>query len=202
MGATKRIAEMIIQSLDKRSATRFVAVRFGNVLGSRGSVIPTFKRQIARGGPVTVTHPEMIRFFMTIPEAAQLVIQAGSMAQGGEIFILDMGKPVKIVDLARDLIKLSGFDPEVDMPIKFTGIRPGEKLYEELLTEEEGTSHTKHTRIFVAKPNDLNNAKIAEIIHIVRERGSYLTREEVIQLIQTVIPNFRKSTTPKTVSNQ
>ncbi len=202
MGATKRVAEMIIQSLDKRSSTRFVAVRFGNVLGSRGSVIPTFKRQIAKGGPVTVTHPEMIRFFMTIPEASQLVIQAGSMAQGGEIFILDMGKPVKIVDLARDLIRLSGFDPEVDMPIRFTGIRPGEKLYEELLTAEEGTSHTKHSRIFVAKPNDLNNAKITEIIHVVCERGSYLSREEVVKLLQTVIPNFRKLTTPKAVSNQ
>jgi FlaA1/EpsC-like NDP-sugar epimerase len=201
MGATKRVAEMIIQSMDKRSATRFVAVRFGNVLGSRGSVIPTFKRQISKGGPVTVTHPEMIRYFMTIPEAAQLVIQAGSMAQGGEIFILDMGDPVKIVDLARDLIKLSGFEPDVDIPIKFTGIRPGEKLYEELLTAEEGTSHTKHARIFVAKPNDLNNAKIAGIIHVIRERGSYLTREEIIQLLQTVIPEFRKSTTPKAVSN-
>ncbi|HWQ72194.1 MAG TPA: nucleoside-diphosphate sugar epimerase/dehydratase [Desulfitobacteriaceae bacterium] len=201
MGATKRVAEMIIQSMDKRSATRFVAVRFGNVLGSRGSVIPTFKRQISRGGPVTVTHPEMIRYFMTIPEAAQLVIQAGSMARGGEIFILDMGDPVKIVDLARDLIKLSGFEPDVDILIKFTGIRPGEKLYEELLTAEEGTSHTKHSRIFVAKPNDLNNAKIAGIIHVICERGSYLTREEIVQLLQTVIPEFRKSTTPKAVSH-
>jgi FlaA1/EpsC-like NDP-sugar epimerase len=201
MGATKRVAEMIIQSMDKRSATRFVAVRFGNVLGSRGSVIPTFKHQISKGGPVTVTHPDMIRYFMTIPEASQLVIQAGSMARGGEIFILDMGDPVKIVDLARDLIKLSGFEPDIDIPIKFTGIRPGEKLYEELLTAEEGTSHTKHTRIFVAKPNDLNNAKIAGIIHVIRERGSYLTREEIIQLLQTVIPEFRKSTTPKAVSN-
>ncbi|MDD2233813.1 MAG: nucleoside-diphosphate sugar epimerase/dehydratase [Desulfitobacteriaceae bacterium] len=201
MGATKRVAEMIIQSLDKRSATRFVAVRFGNVLGSRGSVIPTFKRQISRGGPVTVTHPDMIRYFMTIPEASQLVIQAGSMAQGGEIFILDMGNPVKIVDLARDLIKLSGFEPDVDIPIKFTGIRPGEKLYEELLTAEEGTSHTKHTRIFVAKPNDLDNARIAQIIQVIREHGSYLTREEIIQLLQTVIPEFRKLTAPKAVSN-
>ncbi len=200
MGATKRVAEMIIQSLDKRSETRFVAVRFGNVLGSRGSVIPTFKRQIAKGGPVTVTHPEMIRYFMTIPEASQLVIQAGAMAQGGEIFILDMGKPVKIVDLAKDLIKLSGFEPDVDIPIKFTGIRPGEKLYEELLTAEEGTSHTRHSRIFVAKPNELNNARIAGIIHVIRERGSYLTRAEVVQLLQTVIPEFRKATTPKAVS--
>ena len=160
MGATKRVAEMVIQSMDKRSDTKFVAVRFGNVLGSRGSVIPTFKRQIEKGGPVTVTHPDMVRYFMTIPEASQLVIQAGSMAQGGEIFILDMGQPVKIVDLARDLIRLSGFEPDVDIKIKFTGIRPGEKLYEELLTAEEGTSATKHKRIFVAKPNNINVSEL------------------------------------------
>ncbi|MHB1653266.1 MAG: polysaccharide biosynthesis protein [Desulfitobacteriaceae bacterium] len=196
MGTTKRIAEMIVQSMDKHSQTRFVAVRFGNVLGSRGSVIPTFKRQIAKGGPVTVTHPEMVRFFMTIPEAAQLVIQAGAMAQGGEIFILDMGKPVKIVDLARDLIRLSGLEPDVDIPIKFTGMRPGEKLYEELLTAEEGTSATKHKRIFVAKPNSIDALKIQELIHTIKERGSYMTREEVIGALQTVVPSFRR-TVPK-----
>ena len=192
MGATKRTVEMLIQSLDLRSQTKFVAVRFGNVLGSRGSVIPTFKRQIASGGPVTVTHPDMVRFFMTIPEATQLVIQAGAMAKGGEIFILDMGKPVKIVDLAKDLIRLSGFEPEVDIKIQFTGIRPGEKLFEELLTSEEGTSSTKHSRIFVAKPNAINTKLLEELTHIVRERGSYLTRDEVIELLQTVIPTFRR----------
>lgn len=192
MGATKRTAEMIIQSLDRRSKTKFVAVRFGNVLGSRGSVIPTFKKQIAKGGPVTVTHPEMVRYFMTIPEASQLVIQAGAMAQGGEIFILDMGKPVKIVDLAKDLIRLSGFEPDVDIKIQFSGIRPGEKLYEELLTAEEGTSATKHTRIFVAKPNHIDVARLEALTHTIRERGSYLTRDDVIQLLQTVIPAFRK----------
>ncbi|MDI6913803.1 MAG: nucleoside-diphosphate sugar epimerase/dehydratase [Desulfitobacteriaceae bacterium] len=198
MGTTKRVAEMIIQNMDKHSQTRFVAVRFGNVLGSRGSVIPTFKRQIAKGGPVTVTHPEMIRYFMTIPEAAQLVIQAGAMAQGGEIFILDMGKPVKIIDLARDLIRLSGFEPDVDIPIKFTGMRPGEKLYEELLTAEEGTSATKHKRIFVAKPNMIDVEKIEDLVHLIKERGSYLSREEVVGALQTVVPTFRRSA-PKPV---
>lgn len=201
MGTTKRVAEMIIQSMDKHSDTRFVAVRFGNVLGSRGSVIPTFKKQIAKGGPVTVTHPEMVRYFMTIPEAAQLVIQAGAMAEGGEIFILDMGKPVKILDLARDLIRLSGFEPEADIPIKFTGIRPGEKLYEELLTSEEGTTATKHKRIFVAKPNSINEEKIEELISIIREHGSYLSRDEVIKLLQGVVPAFRRQA-QKAVANQ
>jgi len=200
MGATKRTAEMLIQSLDLRSKTKFVAVRFGNVLGSRGSVIPTFKRQIAQGGPVTVTHPDMVRYFMTIPEAAQLVIQAGAMGRGGEIFILDMGKPVKIVDLAKDLIRLSGFEPDVDIKIQFTGIRPGEKLFEELLTAEEGVTSTKHSRIFVAKPNAIDVKLIEELTHIVRERGSFLTRDEVIELLQTVIPTFRKKVAKEVVN--
>ncbi|GAB6155700.1 nucleoside-diphosphate sugar epimerase/dehydratase [Desulfosporosinus burensis] len=190
MGATKRVAEMIIQSLDRRSQTRFVAVRFGNVLGSRGSVIPTFKKQIAKGGPVTVTHPDMVRYFMTIPEAAQLVIQAGAMAQGGEVFILDMGKPVRIVELAKDLIRLSGFEVDVDIKIEFTGIRPGEKLYEELLTAEEGTTSTKHQRIFVAKANGVDVAGIEGLVQVVRERGSYLTREEIVEELGGVVVGF------------
>ncbi|MCA9242592.1 MAG: polysaccharide biosynthesis protein, partial [Phycisphaerales bacterium] len=147
MGCSKRVAEMYIQSLNERSDTQFVTVRFGNVLGSSGSVVPIFKEQIARGGPVTVTHPEMVRFFMTIPEAAQLVLQAGAMGDGGEIYVLDMGEPVKIVDLARDLITLSGFRPDEDIEITFTGMRPGEKLYEELMIEGEDVSHTSHPKI-------------------------------------------------------
>lgn len=151
MGATKRVAEIVCQARAQRSKTRFVTVRFGNVLGSNGSVIPIFKEQIARGGPVTVTHPEMQRYFMTIPEAAQLVMQAGSMGQGGEIFILDMGHPVKIVDLARDLITLSGLRPDEDIAIQFTGVRPGEKLFEELSTSSEHADKTKHPKIFIGR---------------------------------------------------
>jgi FlaA1/EpsC-like NDP-sugar epimerase len=194
MGASKRIAEMVIQDFDCRSSTKFVAVRFGNVLGSRGSVIPTFKKQISDGGPVTVTDPNMTRYFMTIPEASQLVIQAGAMASGGEIFILDMGKPVKIVNLAKDLIRLSGLEPEKDIKIVFTGIRPGEKLYEELLTSEEGTSATKHKRIFVARPNHINSDQLAKVLEIIRERGSYLSMGQIEALIRELIPDFR---TPK-----
>lgn len=151
MGVTKRIAEIYIQTLSERSSTRFVTVRFGNVLGSAGSVIPIFKEQIASGGPVTVTHPEMRRYFMTIPEACQLVLQAGSMGEGGEIFVLDMGEPVKIVDLARDLISLSGLTPGEDIEIEFSGVRPGEKLFEELSMDEEKADRTKHPKIFVGR---------------------------------------------------
>lgn len=160
MGATKRIAEMYIQSLNASSHTQFVAVRFGNVLGSRGSVIPRFKEQIKAGGPVTVTHPDMVRYFMTIPEAVQLVIQAGAFAKGGEIFILDMGKPVRILDLATDLIRLSGLEPDVDVKIEFTGMREGEKLFEELLTEAEATTATQHERIFVGKPSEISQSEL------------------------------------------
>lgn len=150
MGATKRVAEMIVQRLNG-AGTRFMAVRFGNVLGSRGSVVPLFKEQIARGGPVTVTHPDIMRYFMTIPEAVSLVIQAGAIGQGGEVFVLDMGEPIRILDLAENLIRLSGREPGREIPIVFTGLRPGEKMFEELLTAEEGTTATQHKRIFVAK---------------------------------------------------
>jgi FlaA1/EpsC-like NDP-sugar epimerase len=160
MGASKRVAEMVVQELATRSKCRFMSVRFGNVLGSRGSVIPLFKKQIASGGPITITHPDIIRYFMTIPEASQLVLQAGALGHGGEVFVLDMGAPVKIVDLARDLIKLSGLEPEVDIKIKFTGLRPGEKLYEELLTAEEGTASTQHKKIFIAKPTPVDRERL------------------------------------------
>lgn len=160
MGTTKRIAEMYIQSLNVRSDTKFVAVRFGNVLGSRGSVIPYFKQQIKEGGPVTVTHPDMVRYFMTIPEAVQLVLQAGSFAKGGEIFVLDMGSPVKILTLAEDLIRLSGYEPYAEIDIAFTGIREGEKLFEELLTDEENATATHHNRIFIGKSSNLTMSQM------------------------------------------
>ncbi|MCR4436303.1 MAG: nucleoside-diphosphate sugar epimerase/dehydratase [Clostridiales bacterium] len=192
MGATKRMAEMIIQGINRHSKTEFVAVRFGNVLGSNGSVIPLFKRQIEQGGPVTVTHPEVIRYFMTIPEAVQLVIQAGAMAKGGEIFVLDMGQPVKIYDLAKNLIRLSGFEPDLDIKIEFTGLRPGEKLYEELLLAEEGMQATKNDKIFVAQPVFTDLALLKREIDYLKE--IVMTNgDEAVDYIQTIVPTYRKA---------
>lgn len=189
MGATKRIAEMIIQAYDKHSKTEFVAVRFGNVLGSNGSVIPLFKKQIEQGGPVTVTDPEIIRYFMTIPEAVQLVLQAGAMAEGGEIFVLDMGEPVKIYDLAKNLIKLSGFEPGVDIPIEFTGLRPGEKLYEELLLAEEGIQATKNNKIYVAQPLYTDLAMLKREIDYLKDI-LMTNADEARDYIKVIVPNY------------
>jgi len=190
MGATKRLCEMVVQTFSKNGKTDFVAVRFGNVLGSNGSVIPFFKKQIAAGGPVTVTHPDITRFFMTIPEAAQLVLQAGSYAEGGEIFVLDMGQPVKIYDLAKKLISLSGFKPDVDIKIEFSGLRPGEKLYEELLMNEEGLMTTGHNKIFVGKPIEITMEELDEILNKLRSVISK-TPEDIRKVISEVVPTYK-----------
>ena len=192
MGATKRLCEMIIQVKNKTSKTEYAAVRFGNVLGSNGSVVPLFKKQIAEGGPVTVTHKDIIRYFMTIPEAAQLVLQAMSYADGGEIFVLDMGEPVKIYDLAVSLIKLSGYEPEVDIPIVFTGLRPGEKLYEELLMKEEGLQKTENKKIFIGEPTQLDEKdileKLAKLKKLIENEETPI--EEIKDTIQEVVPTY------------
>lgn len=190
MGCTKRVAEMYVQSMNKNSGTRFVAVRFGNVLGSRGSVIPLFKKQIAKGGPVTVTHPDMKRYFMTIPEASQLVLQAGAMAKGGEVFVLDMGEPVRIYDLAKDLITLSGLIPDKDIEIKITGLRPGEKLFEELLSAEDGTEKTTHKKIFTARIKEIDKAGLDKEISKILE---ITDGEKVVAALQKIVPTY----TPK-----
>jgi len=191
MGASKRVAEMVVQEISCTSQTRFAAVRFGNVIDSKGSVVPLFRKQIARGGPVTVTHAEMIRYFMTIPEAAQLVIQAGAMACGGEVFTLDMGEPVKIVDLARSMIRLSGFEPDEDIKIVYSGIRSGEKLYEELFTAEEEVSATRHQRIYVGKLKGVDTAALEALLIKLRQPGWYADKEEVIASLRSLIPAFR-----------
>ena len=190
MGSSKRVAEMYIQDLNETSKTHFVTVRFGNVLGSNGSVVPIFKQQIAAGGPVTVTHPEMRRYFMTIPEASQLVLQAAAMGQGGEIFVLDMGEPVKIVDLARELITLSGFRPGEDIEIEFTGLRPGEKLFEELSIEGENMVPTRHPKIAVWKniPKDRETLRIG-IERLLKVAHSQ-DRSQIIRVLKEVVPNF------------
>ena len=191
MGATKRICEMIVQTYNKHSDTEFVAVRFGNVLGSNGSVIPLFKDQIANGGPVTVTHKDIIRYFMTIPEAVSLVLQAGASAKGGEVFVLDMGEPVKIVDLAENIIRLSGYTPYKDIDIKFTGLRPGEKLYEELLMDEEGLEATANNLIHIGKPIDINEddffAGLEELSEIM-----YDDNADVRRVVKKIVKTYKE----------
>lgn len=192
MGASKRICEMVIQMMNQKSETNFVAVRFGNVLGSNGSVIPLFKKQIAEGGPVTVTDPRIIRYFMTIPEAVSLVLQAGAYARGGEIFVLDMGKPVKILDLATNLIKLSGYKVGEDIEIKFTGLRPGEKMYEELLMDEEGLKKTANKMIFIGKPIDFDTEvfekQLEELILHAKQED-----KDIRQEIKDIVPTYRET---------
>ena len=193
MGASKRMCEMIVQAKNQVSKTEYVAVRFGNVLGSNGSVIPLFKKQIGKGGPVTVTHKDITRFFMTIPEAVQLILQAVTYAKGGEIFVLDMGEPVKIYDLAVSLIKLMGYEPNVDIPIQITGLRPGEKLYEEILMEEEGLKATKHDKIFVSKPMHLDMKELEEKLDTLSklEYDENYSKEHVKEIMKSVVPTYK-----------
>ena len=193
MGATKRMCEMIVQSYNKKSNTEYVAVRFGNVLGSNGSVIPLFKKQIKAGGPVTVTHPDIIRYFMTIPEAVSLVLQAGAYAKGGEIFVLDMGEPVKIDDMARNLIKLSGYEPDIDIKIEYTGLRPGEKLFEELLMKEEGMQDTPNKLIHIGKPIELDEDKFFHQLEHLKEvayQDSTDIRKNIKEIVDTYQPQI------------
>ena len=193
MGATKRMCEMIIQAFNQKSKTEFAAVRFGNVLGSNGSVLPLFKKQISAGGPVTVTHKEITRFFMTIPEAVSLVLQAMSYAKGGEIFVLDMGEPVKIYDLAVSLIKLSGLEPNVDIPIEITGLRPGEKLYEELLMSEEGLQTTAHNKIFIGKPSDITYEQMLKKLGKLEEiiQNENISVNKIKDTMKQVVPTYK-----------
>ena len=189
MGASKRLCEMIVQTMDHRSETEYVAVRFGNVLGSNGSVIPLFRDQIAKGGPVTVTHKDIIRYFMTIPEAVALVLQAGEYAKGGEIFVLDMGKPVRIDDLARNMIKLSGFEPDVDIPIVYTGLRPGEKLFEELLLSEEGLTKTANDLIYIGHRVEFDEEKFEENIAELR-RLCYMNSPDIRKKVKQIVSTY------------
>ncbi|MBQ7091011.1 MAG: polysaccharide biosynthesis protein, partial [Clostridia bacterium] len=195
MGASKRLCEMVIQSMAGKSDTRFATVRFGNVLGSNGSVIPLFRKQIAAGGPVTVTHPDIIRYFMTIPEAVSLVLQAGAYASTeSHIFVLDMGTPVKIDDLARNMIRLSGLVPDRDIEIRYTGLRPGEKLYEELLMQEEGLRKTKNDLIFIGAPIEMDEtlfeSDLERLAKAVNENSM-----EIFDLISEIVPTYQKKTT-------
>ncbi len=193
MGASKRLCEMVVQMMNRETpGTEFVAVRFGNVLGSNGSVIPLFEKQIAAGGPVTVTHPEITRFFMTIPEAVSLVLQAGYYAKGGEIYVLDMGKPVKIADMARNMIRLSGFEPDYDIQIKYTGLRPGEKLYEELLMDEEGLKETENKLIHIGKPIEMDDERFKQQLD--RLEKAYLSEaEDIKDIVAEIVPTYKRN---------
>ncbi|OXU14705.1 polysaccharide biosynthesis protein [Sedimentisphaera salicampi] len=190
MGSTKRIAEMYTTSLNEKSDTNFTTVRFGNVLGSSSSVVPVFQRQIDEGGPVTVTHPEMTRYFMTIPEACLLVMQAAAMGKGGEVFLLDMGEPVKILELAKDMIKLNGYEPQIDIKIEFTGVRPGEKLFEELSVEGENMLPTDHPKVAIWKTKRIDTAKLGQDIEKLREACQGEDEKQVVQTIREILPEY------------
>ncbi|MFA6677893.1 MAG: polysaccharide biosynthesis protein, partial [Bacteroidales bacterium] len=198
MGATKRLAEIFVQSLGSaieknliKSKTRFVTTRFGNVLGSNGSVIPLFRQQIEEGGPVTVTHPDIVRFFMTIPEACRLVMEAATMCEGNDIFVFDMGESVKIVDLARHMIELAGYVPDQDIKIKFTGLRPGEKLYEEVLSNKENTLPTSHKKIFHARVRTYENADIKGDYKKLEDFAADMNVEETVKMMKRIVPEFK-----------
>jgi FlaA1/EpsC-like NDP-sugar epimerase len=191
MGASKRVAEIYTQSMNPLNSTRFITTRFGNVLGSNGSVIPLFEKQIRKGGPLTITHPEVTRFFMTIPEACQLVLEASIMGQGGEIYIFDMGESVKIVDLARKMVKLSGLELGKDIQITYTGLRPGEKLYEELLNDKENNIATHHPQIMIAKVQEYNHNEITEHIETLKRLADKEDNTAIVKEIKSVVPEYR-----------
>lgn len=195
MGATKRAAELIVQSFQEveGNTTKYITTRFGNVLGSNGSVIPLFRKQISEGGPVTITHPDIVRYFMTIPEACELVLQAGTMGNGGEVFVFDMGEPVKIIDLARRMIRLSGYEPDVDVKIQFTGLRPGEKLYEELLSDAARTLPTHHEKILISRDSVLTHEEIMNLIGHLEASLSNPDSSEVVKILKTIVPEFKSN---------
>ncbi|SHK64390.1 polysaccharide biosynthesis protein [Chryseobacterium polytrichastri] len=195
MGASKRASELFVQSLQnvEGNVTKFITTRFGNVLGSNGSVIPHFKKQIEAGGPVTITHPDIVRYFMTIPEACELVLQAGTMGQGGEIFVFDMGEPVKILDLAKRMIKLSGFEPEIDIKIIYTGLRPGEKLYEELLSDNAKTLPTHNEKIMISKDPTMEFSDIEALVNLITKASLRRDKVDVVRILKTIVPEFRSN---------
>jgi len=190
MGASKRVAELWVQGFSRLSKTQFVTVRFGNVLGSQGSVVPIFRHQIAQGGPLTITHPEVTRYFMTLSEAAQLVMQAGALGRGGDILLLDMGEPIRIVDLARDMVSLSGLDPDRDIEFSFCGLRKGEKLHEELFVEGEGVQPTSHAKILVAQPVYYDWQRLESDVERLRVLAQGMKRDEIIEKLQEMIPAY------------
>ena len=195
MGASKRAAELFVQALQNQpgNMTKFVTTRFGNVLGSNGSVIPYFKKQIEKGGPITITHPDIVRYFMTIPEACELVLQAGTMGVGGEIFVFDMGEPVKIVDLAERMIRLSGFEPNIDIKIVYTGLRPGEKLYEELLSDGTKTLPTHHEKIMISKDETMEFEKINALTQKIYDLAKESNKIEVVRTLKEIVKEFKSN---------